>query len=180
MERTSGRIVAMASCLFMAVSIEAFAQQTTSFEQLQVLVKTGDKIFITDSNGARTEGKIESLTGSSLRVIHKGISRELRPSDISAIRKWRQDSLGNGAGIGLGAGLALGALSALAASDSCPGGCKAAVIASMGGIGAGIGIGIDALIKHKATVFSNRQTRKLHVEPILSRTSKGASLSLRF
>ncbi len=181
MRRFSGRFVAVASCLALAMSVEAFAQQAASFEQLQVLAKPGDRIFITDSRGAKTEGKIESLTGLSIRVIHKGISRELLQSDVSEIRKWRSDSLVNGAGIGLGVGLSIGALSLLGMRNcDCPG-AKAATIGYLGAIGAGIGVGIDALIPHKATIFSNGTTaRKLQFEPILSRTSKGASLSLRF
>ena len=181
MRRFSGRFLSVASCLALAMSVEAFAQQAASFEQLQVLAKPGDRIFITDSTGAKTEGKIESLTGLSIRVIHKGISRELLQSDVSEIRKWRSDSLGNGAGIGLGIGLSIGALSLLGMGEcDCPGE-KAAMIGYLGAIGAGIGVGIDALIPHKATIFSNGTTaRKLQLKPILSRTSKGASLSLRF
>ena len=135
MRRFSGRFVAVASCLALPMSVEAFAQQAASFEQLQVLAKPGDRVFITDSKGAKTEGKIESLTGLSIPVIHKGISRELLQSDVSEIRKWRSDSLGNGAGIGLGLGLSIGALSLLGLREcDCPG-TKAAAIGYLGTIG---------------------------------------------
>ena len=84
-------------------------------------------------------------------------------------------------GIGLGIGLSIGALSLLGMGEcDCPG-TKAAAITYLGAIGAGIGVGIDALIPHKATIFSNETTaRKLQFKPIVSRTSRGASLSLRF
>lgn len=180
MRRCFSRLAGLASCLTLAMSVESFAQQATSFEQLQVLVKRGDKVYITDSNGKTTEERIESLSNSLLRVTRKGVGRDLTQADVFEIRQWRGDSVKNGAVAGLATGLGFGALIFLDQECTCTGE-KLGVMAIWGGIGAGIGVGIDALIPHKKTIFSNTQTaRKLSFKPIVSRTSKGGSVSLRF
>jgi len=51
---------------------EARAQQATSFEQLKLLLEPGDTVTVTESSGQITKGKIEALTGSSLRLVAGG------------------------------------------------------------------------------------------------------------
>ena len=47
---------------------EVSAQQASSFDQLGMLVKPGDKVEVLGADGTSTKGKIESLTPVSLRL----------------------------------------------------------------------------------------------------------------
>lgn len=61
-------------------------------------------------------------------------------------------------------------------------GVKLAGLGYMACLGAAIGVGIDALIPHKAVIFrgGTRTPGTLHFAPILTRSSRGASVSLKF
>ena len=40
-----------------------------SFEELRALVKSGDTVYVTDTSGRRTKGKIGDLSASSLQLL---------------------------------------------------------------------------------------------------------------
>jgi hypothetical protein len=130
-----------------------------SFEQLQVLVKPGNTVTVTDAAGSQVSGRIESLSPSVLSLDLSGARRDFSETDVNAIRQRRGDSLANGArwGFGVGAGLASLVLVAFATCDICDGevepGVAAAVVGLYGAMGAGIGVGIDALIRREQTIF---------------------------
>jgi hypothetical protein len=108
----------------------------SSFEQLVVLVKPGDKI-----------------------------ARRLAEVDVATIRQRRGDSLMNGAIIGAVAGTAYFATIAAILSDTEGGDViiptVVAGVAVCGGMGAAAGVGIDALITRRQVIFegSAGQTR---------------------
>jgi len=164
----------------------ASAQEARSFEQLQLLVKPGDRIFLTDSTGKVTEGRVADLSKTSLSVKTKSAITNWAEADVMQIRKWRQDSLKNGAAIGTGVGLGIGALGALAwcreYGDDC-GAEVAAGVAVYAGIGAAIGIGIDALIPAKQTIFTGvprTALKGLRVKPLVSNARKGVAVAFSF
>jgi hypothetical protein len=183
------RTVLTAGALMLAALIlspkPAAAQEARSFEQLQVLVKPGDRIFVTDKAGNETEGRVEGLSRSALSLRTKTSTKDWTESDVSRIRQWRHDSLKNGAIIGTGVGLGLGIAGALifcGEFGDC-GGEAAAAIAVYGGIGAGIGVGIDALIPSKRTVFTGGPQTALgrfKVKPIVSSSRKGVAVAFSF
>jgi len=165
----------------------ASAQQANSFEQLQVLVKPGDKVDVTGTDGTITKGKIESLTPSALRIATKTGIRDFSQKDALMIQQKRGDSLGNGAVIGAvsGAGFAGLALVAICSSEGCDGegGFVAGSIALYTGLGAGIGVGIDALISHRHTIYkqpAQSMLRSIRVSPVISNTRKGAAMRFSF
>ena len=176
----------VAFAMFVLASAEARAQQAGSFEQLQVLVKPGDKIYVTDATGNVTKGKLVGLSTSTMRLLANGATREVTEADIFEIRQWRHDSLVNGAEIGAGIGLGTGVLAAVAwcrGYSGCGGGETVAGIAIYTGLGAAIGAGIDALIPSKVTIYKNgRRTSlsKIRLQPLLSRTHKGIQVSMSF
>ena len=91
----------------------------------------------------------------------------------------QSDSLLNGALIGAGAGVGSGLLfcTRMEPWDNCRDDYGA--IFKFGAIGAGIGMGIDALIRK--TVFQSASgATEVHASPILSRRAKGLRLSVRF
>ena len=91
----------------------------------------------------------------------------------------QSDSLLNGALIGAGAGVASGLFfcTRMEPWDNCRDDYGA--MFTFGAIGAGIGMGIDALIR-KSVFQSASGATQVHASPILSRRGKGLRLSLRF
>ena len=120
--------------------------QATSFDQLSVLVRPGDKVTVTPTTGSPFSGRIASLSGSGLKLRVGKELRELQELDVATVRHRRPDSLRNGALWGLGIGAATG----MVACGRCHVGPGLVVAGLYGGIGAGIGVGIDALDRRQA------------------------------
>jgi hypothetical protein len=166
---------------------QALAQQVNSFELLQLLVKPGDKIEVIGTDGVSSRGRIESLTPSSLRLTTKSGFRDYAQKDALEVRQKRGDSLANGAWIGAasGGGLAGGLAIAYCGGGECDGGAGqiAAVVAAYTGIGVAIGVGIDAMIRHRQTIYKQTaQTtlKSVRVAPLVSNRSKGVALRFSF
>jgi hypothetical protein len=176
------RVLIGSFSLILWFSLECSAQQASSFEQLQVLVKPGDNVYVTDFAGKTLKGRIAALSPSSLGLIVDGVRRDWLQNDVREIRQWRGDSLVNGAIIGAAAGAGIGIIPAI----YCQGECNEAVALTAllcGGLGAGVGVGIDALIPAKQSVFRNKtlsSLERLHIRPILSRSTKGVQIAFSF
>lgn len=97
MKRRSAAILTVVLCCAISGAEEAAAQQATSFEQLQVLVKPGDTVEVIDSEGKSTKGKVRDLTREFLRMESKTGIREFGQRDAVEIKQRRADSLANGA-----------------------------------------------------------------------------------
>jgi len=165
------------------------AQTARSFEQLQLLVKPGDKVDVTDSSGLTLKGRVQSLSTSSLRLMLEGSERDFSQNQVLEIRQRRKDSLKNGALIGLGFGAGFGAIGAAltCGSEGCDefggtAGFFAAAMGVYGGLGAALGVGIDALIPSKQTVFRNQGggATRLHIQPFVDRSKRGVRLAFSF
>jgi len=151
--------------------------QATSFDQLSVLVRPGDKVTVTPTTGSPFSGRIASLSSSELKVRVGNELRDLRELDVATVRQRRPDSLRNGALWGLGIGAGTGML----ACGRCHVGPGLVVAGLYGGIGAGIGVGIDALIEGRLVVYQRRaSTTRITVTPQLARSHKGVNVSLQF
>lgn len=172
--------------LLLAVSEPTICAQELagSFDQLRVLVRAGDTVRVTDDTGRETRGTIAELSSASLELLVAGNRRQFRESDISTIRQRRSDSLGNGAkwGFGIGAGLGLlGALAYIAEYDD-----SAAVVPAFalvyGGLGTGIGVGIDAMISSDQVIYSRAKGTGATVtlRPIVTRGRMSVHASLAF
>lgn len=170
-------------CVMAASSIAHAQGIATSFNELRLLVRPGDTLQITSTEGREVTGKLVDLSPGVLAMrVGKG-REEWREGDVATIRQRRGDSLANGAlwGLGIGGGsvLALGIYAA--ASDEASAGEVAAVTALYGGIGAGIGVGVDALISKRVVIFERRSaSASFGVAPILSPGRKGALLTIGF
>lgn len=152
-------------------------------------MKPGDKIDVLGTDGVLIKGKIESLTPSSLRLTTKNGFHDFAQKDALEIRQKRGDSLANGAWIGALAGGGLMGASAIALCgggglDCDSGGAEiAAIIVVYTGIGAAIGVGIDAMFNHRQTIYKQpAQTafRNLVVAPLLTSGRKGAVVRFSF
>ena len=165
-------------------STSLWAQEARSFEQLKLLVKPGDRVFVTDSTGREVTGKVEALSSTSLRLMTKDATRDLTESDVFKMRQWRHDSLKNGAIIGASAGLGLSLIgvAAYCGGNGCGGEAVAAIVLYTG-MGAAIGVGLDALIPAKQIVFiggTRTSLSRLKVKPILGNSRKGIGVSMSF
>jgi hypothetical protein len=164
---------------------KAQAREAESFQELQLLVKPGDKISVTNMQGVITQGKIEGISASKLSLKTKSSILELSESDVSRIRQKRGDSLKNGAIIGT----AIGGGFALLGIFSCNGVCEGSAGDLVGGglivtgLGTTVGIGIDALVKHQELIYIGRSRVSVNlksVRPIVTPARKGVSMSLVF
>ena len=126
-----------------------------SFEQLQVLVNPGSTVTLTDAAGSQVSGRVDSLTRSVLSLELNGARRDFNEADVMTIRQRRGDSLANGAWWGFGAGAVIAAL-AIGSCVECfldePGWMVAAA-SLYGAMGAGFGVGVDALIRREQTIY---------------------------
>ena len=157
----------------------------SSFEQLNVLVKPGDKITVVDVTGRKAEGRIGKLSRDILTLATPAGPRELGEVEVAEIRQRRDDSLKNGAIIGAVAGTAYFVTMAALLSDSDGGDVIISTAVTGGvlfaGLGAAAGVGIDALITRKQVIYrkSSRET-KVSVSPLFGHGRRGAAVSVKF
>ena len=148
------RKLAAAAGLMAMIAGPAMAQEkATTFEQLRVLVDSGDTVKVTDANGHEVKGTIKALSESELALRVGDSERRLAAAEIRTIRQRRDDSLANGARNGFAIGAVIGLLSGLAVYREVGDGWLLFATALYGGVGAGIGTGIDAMITHDRTIY---------------------------
>lgn len=161
-------------------------------EAIRGRVTEGQKVRITDDQGREWHGRIGSLAPDKLTLVTKDRQqRDLPYGTILRIDR-PHDSLANGALIGLASGAALGLLAVVAedADDCDPAGfldCgdpgAAAYVAAplvIGGLGAAVGVGIDALIRKDPNLFQRAGASRLTLGPVIRRDVRGVVVSLRW
>ena len=157
----------------------------SSFEQLGVLVKPGDKITVVDVTGRETQGRIGKVSRDTLTLATAAGPRELGELDVGEIRQRRGDSLKNGAIIGAVAGTAY-FLTAVALLGDSDGGDVIIGTAVAGGVlfasmGAAAGAGIDALITRKQVIYrKSSHVSRVGVSPLFGHGRRGAAVTVRF
>jgi hypothetical protein len=149
-----------------------------TLRELQLLVRAGETV--TDTQG---RGRIETLSPSVLVISDRSGRHEWTDAGVAIIRQRQSDSLGNGALIGLAVGAGLGLAGGLATAEA--GGDDAGWVAMAtlvyGGLGASIGVGIDALIRRDSVIFHSATVRpQVTLLPMLTPTRQGIRLSVRF
>jgi hypothetical protein len=165
-------------------SAEAQAvEQAASFEQLQMLVRPGNVITVIDDAGAKLRGRLISLSSSSLKLDLGNGQRTFEQARVQTIRQRRADSLADGAWTGLAVGMVIPAIALLLLHDECYCGAAevAGVIGAYGGVGAGIGVGIDALVRRTKTIYSAPAAAgRVRLTPLLTRDGSAMSVTIRF
>jgi hypothetical protein len=148
---------------------------------VQETLTPGTTAWITDSSGREEKARIVGVSGSVLTVAAMDGVRQLRTSDVVRVRVRESDSVINGALIGAGAAVASGLLMCRAMEpwDVCR--SNVGSILRLGALGAGIGVGVDALIRGRRTIYDASQgSLHLHAAPMLARDAAGLQLSLSF
>jgi hypothetical protein len=158
----------------------------SSFDQLSVLVKPGDKVTVVDGTGNKTDGRIGALSRERLTLVTPAGPREFGEVDVAMIRQRRDDSLKNGAIIGAVAGTAYYITLAAIFSRYSDGGDMIVSTAVIGGVmfaglGAAAGVGIDALITRRQVIYRKAPGEKtVSVSPLLGHGRRGAAVTVRF
>ena len=179
MTQTMNTRYALTLLLLMVTSgAPAAAQTAGSFEQLALLVESGDRITVTDSAGREQTGRIVDLSPSALALLIDGARRDFREVQVHSIRQWRQDSLKNGAWFGLAVGAALGATALNPRADIA---APALFLGIMAAAGAGVGVGLDALVPSRQVIYQSAGTaRRVTVAPLVARDRRGLAVSFGF
>jgi len=157
----------------------------SSFDQLGVLVKPGDKITVVDVTGREAEGRLEKLSRDRLTLVTAAGPRDLGEVDVALIRQRRGDSLTNGAIIGAVAGTAYFLTLAAILSDTDGGDVIVGTAIAGGvlaaGMGAAAGVGIDALITHRQVIYRKPTGgNRVSVSPVFGQRRRGAAITVKF
>jgi hypothetical protein len=161
----------------------SYGQEVAStLDQLRVVLAPGSEIHVLTTDGRSIDGTFDRVSGSSLAFSVHGYERILTQDDILRIRQRRDDTLANGARHGFLAGATMGFLVGAALQGEVR--SAALIPVSMGlygGIGAGIGVGIDALIRHDRTIYDATASRHtVSVAPVVQSARKGVAVTVGF
>lgn len=185
------RIIVVLVAGLMATAGAAQAQEAAaSFEALGGRVKIGELVWVTDSTGAETHGRLDQLSKDGLILEAHG-AVTLAAADIRRVRVRDHDSIKNGALIGLGVGAALGSAWCIGAVADDSTDVNAGVECAEGftvypGLGALIGLAVDAVIPGKMRVIyqaSRSQaisSARILVTPLVRSRAKGLTLLISF
>ncbi len=145
-------------------------------------VTNGRDVWITMSDGSRLKARVTAVAPTGLVVTEaNGQGQTVRFEGISRIQRVSH-RLRTGTLVGLGVGAGLGALGAAVCDGEA--GCAPAIFFTYAAFGAGIGA-LSGAIRNAANrdediVYdaANRTTTTVALTPIVSRTRKGAALSI--
>ena len=173
-------LLSLALVLTSASAASAQPNTAQRFEQLQVLVATGDTVKVIDRDGYRMAGRIADISNSRLILDVNGAKRTLTESDVREVRRRSGDSLVNGAWWGLGVGGGIGAAAYAAYCVTAP--CSASdvwIVPVYAALGTGIAVGFDALIRRERALYRAPGTLAMSVTPIVGRRT-GVGVSFAF
>ena len=164
--------------LMVASGAPAAAQTAGSFEQLALLIGSGDRVTVTDSAGREQTGRIVDLSPSALALFVDGARHDFREVQVHTIRQWRQDSLKNGAWFGFAVGAAYGLTAFFPKFDIYRPGL---FLGFMAAAGTGVGVGLDALVPSRQVIYqSTGAARRVTVAPLVARDRRGLTVSFGF
>ena len=169
--------------LFSVLSGPAAWAQAAGASQLALerTLTPGTTAWITDVSGREQRARVVGVAADVLTLETDGVARSLRLTDVTRVRVRHFDSVLNGALIGAGAAVAIG-LSMCRLTEPWEN-CRDDVgpMLRIGAVGAGIGIGIDALFRGRRTVYDARQgSASLQAMPVVGRGGGGLLVSLSF
>jgi len=175
--------VAAAPAATLAAADQSVSSHTAFFSTAFATALNGrQEVWITLSDGSQMKGRVTAVAPTGLTVTGiSGQGQTVPFGDITKIQKvstrLRKNTL-----VGLGVGLGLGAYGALFCGQARSG-CQAPLIATYASVGAGIGALTgaikNALHRDEDIVYdAARRTKTVALTPIVSRTRKGAAMSI--
>lgn len=158
MTRSLGRCLPRLAALVVFATTPAVALGQSISERWPGLAASQlQTVYVFDRSGIETTGKLLGLTPDSLVLLVADGERRFDLADVVRIQK--RDSIKNGTLIGAAVGVVMG-LAAAGISD-CPGihpggacpGLRAVTVLTSTGMYAGLGAGMDALIRGRTTLY---------------------------
>lgn len=150
-------------------------------------VRQGDRVRVTDESGRSITARVAAISDVGLTLQDGGKRAEIPYSAIVKIDRPR-DRVWDGAlaGFAIGAGLGLIGVATEDHDTSCQpeawfcgasfGPPPSAVVLMLGGIGAGIGVGVDSLIGGKKTLYE--RGRQVRIAPVVGRGRAAARITV--
>jgi len=167
----------------LAVPGIARGQETAgTFDQLRFVLAPGAEIRVLEADGKSVKGKFDGISGQSLVMTVRGAPVLLDQDAVVRIEERHDDSLANGARNGFYVGAGFGFLGGAAIAREGGGPVFVPIAMAMyGGIGAGIGVAIDAMIRTPRTVYDlHARHTSVTVAPVVGLTRKGVAVSVGF
>jgi len=157
----------------------------TTFKDLQTSVRAGTTIAVKERNGKVAKGRLESVTGSSLRLrLRDAAALDFAEMDVARITvtdpRWNGLLIGAAAGGGSFAVLGEESCTSPQAVPGCQRLSRGAGIATMAAIGAGIGVGFDALRRRRVFLGPVAHRARVSIRPEFGRRRTGIVLTSRF
>lgn len=125
---------------------------TTSFAQLPDHLNVGDTVTVDAAGGTQLRGRVVRMAPDAIVVRGPSVERMVDASGVLRISACC-DGLQNGTLIGLGIGAVFGGLFAASFTDKGAGDDIVTGALIFGGIGAGLGVGLDALVRADRLVY---------------------------
>jgi hypothetical protein len=178
---TASKLALMVLTLAVGSSLAGAQTVAASFDELRKVVVPGTTVTVVDTSGGEVTGSIAEVSTTALVLMVGAERRAFQESDVRTVLQRRQDSVLNGALWGAAAGGILGALGASScANDFGCSGSTGEFLALGCGVGAGVGIAIDALIRGQHPIYEGgRSSLTMRVVPMLGE-KRGALVSLAF
>lgn len=143
-----------------------------------------ETVFVRDSAGVETTGKLLAWTPDALLIWSNGAERRLDRADVTRVQK--RDSLKNGVVAGAVVGSVMGLMTAAISDCSssrasgCPG-SRAALAVFSTVTYTGLGVGIDALIRGRTTIYdAEAGRRRTALRGAVSRTGASVGVGVRW
>lgn len=160
-----------------------------SFAELQPRLKVGQTLYLTVAGGEVRKGTLDAFSAEGAQVRIAGATTQFSERDTVQIAV--PEPLWQGAVIGAASGAALGASAQLVgqahecffgSAGACGSRTPVAGLVMGAGLGTAIGIGIDALVWKRTTVFTaaGAAHRRIVVSPTARRRSAGIQLTAVF
>jgi hypothetical protein len=168
--------------LSLSTGTAVLAQTATAAEP--ALVSTlipGKTVWITDTTGQEEKMRVVGLSGGIVTATAGEILRRLPTNEVLRVRARRSDSVINGALIGAGAGVASGLF--LCTLTEPWEFCRAdeGSMIRISAIGVGIGIGVDALIRGRETIYERApRARRFYAAPLVANRARGLQVTVGF
>ena len=175
----------VAGCLavtFLFRAAPVFGQET--FGRLSEKLKPGQTVIVVDDHGARTSGEVVSVSAGELVVKYaRGriadptlqTSRSFTPSGVD--RVFKPAPIWDGAVKGAVVGLIPALINIAADCYNCHEGSFTAFTM---GVGAGIGLGIDAAFGPRILYRGHAAPSRVSIAPMIGRHRSGMLASIRF
>ena len=174
------RRIALQILFLAATASAAWAQPPQGSTNLETVLIPGMTVWITDSAGREHKTRIVEVSGGVVTATAGENVRRFGPADVMQVKTRHSDSLINGALIGAGVGVASGLFVCrlMEPWEVCFD--SVGPLAAFAAIGAGAGIGIDALIRGQRTIYAAPGRTEIDAMPLVVKHGGGLQVSVSF